>query len=138
LEIKFKDLEVRSTAVASLESTLDLQNQNIDRQEETIARRETELRELNSLLDGKINEINILKTQVAQLQSNDVATGEALRLVNNIEKISGDKEFRKRVLENQEIKNTLKSEQQQLKMDYKSRKEIFDTIQIQKKLQVEN
>ncbi|GLI54494.1 hypothetical protein PM10SUCC1_00090 [Propionigenium maris DSM 9537] len=104
--LKFKELEVKTKDVAALEK-------NIQKQQEIISLKEKEIEDLKVILDKKLEELNIVKNKLAELQrgSSMPETREAITtLVSEIEGIN--RNFDMKIQEKQENLNILQQRQE--------------------------
>lgn len=131
LQVKFMDLEMRSTTVIALEQTLEEQRKNIEKQEAVIASRAEEVHDLNVLLEQKLKEIDRLKDQVASLQTAGGSAEHTREVAQQLEQISNDDEFDKKVAEKRSAQTTLINKQEKLENDYNTQKKVFQQIQQQ-------
>lgn len=104
--LKFKELEVKTKDVAALEK-------NIQKQQEIISLKEKEIEDLKVILDKKLEELNIVKNKLAELQrgSSMPETRETIStLVSEIEGIN--RNFDMKIQEKQENLNILQQRQE--------------------------
>ena len=130
LTIKFNQLEVRTTDTIALEQTLQKQKDSIETQKATIDNREEKVKQLEILLGKKIEELNQVKSELAELQKSqnwEVAKGTELKILE----LTDDKSFQESIAATREDLSSLKNQQEQQQQFYQQQQQIFNEQQQQ-------
>lgn len=130
LTVKFKELEVRTSGTIVLEESLKKQKESIKAQQEIILSKESEINELNKILQQRIEELNTVKEKLAKLEEENESS--AIReLTSKIGAIKENQDFDLKIQERQQNLESLSRDQIQQQQVYQQQQEIFQQQQKQ-------